>query len=152
MTLHQERLILAVAHVTDSTKACATAGDAAMSTILPAYYALAAEAVTAGGGMFVKTFGDGVLLTFPPDRARVVIEGLRKFQQAGTTLWQGLDARCRVQVKVAIGSLLCGLLGPPGDERLDVIGNALNVLFKAPWQDFVVSSEVLALAETAPPD
>lgn len=151
MTLHQERLILSVAQVTASTKACARAGDAAMFTILGAYYALAAEAAAAGGGMFVKTFGDGVLLTFPPDRAQVAIEELRKFQEAGTTLWQDLDGRCRVQVKVAVGSVLCGLLGPPGGERLDVVGNALNLLFKAPWQDFVVSSEVLALAETVPP-
>jgi hypothetical protein len=37
------------------------------------------------------------------------------------------------------------MLGAPGEERLDVIGDALNQLFKAPWGDFDVSADVAAL-------
>lgn len=49
------------------------------------------------------------------------------------------DERCHVQVKGPVGSVLAGMLGAPGEERFDVIGDALDQLFKAPWQDFDVS-------------
>jgi hypothetical protein len=37
------------------------------------------------------------------------------------------------------------MLGSPGQKRFDVVGDALNRLFKAPWGDFKVSSEIDAL-------
>jgi class 3 adenylate cyclase len=142
---HAEKLILALANVPESTKACADRGDAAMFATLQAYYVLAADAAAAAGGRFIKPIGSGVLLTFPPDRAATAIEVLRSFQQRGTALWREFDERCHVQVKVAAGSVMCGLLGAPGEERFDVVGTALNALFKAPWQDFAVAPEVAAL-------
>jgi len=33
-------------------------------------------------------------------------------------------------------------MGPPGDERFDVFGTALNDLFKAPPGDFVMTPEL----------
>ena len=145
MAPHVEQAILVLSHVPLSTKACADQGDAATFAVLQAYYTLAAEAAGAAGGRFIKPMGDGVLLTFPPDRAAAALEALRTFQQRGTALWQGFDARCHVQVKVGTGSVVVGMLGAPGEERLDVVGAALNALFKSPWQDFSVAPEVAAL-------
>jgi hypothetical protein len=51
-------------------------------------------------------------------------------------MWRQFDERCCVQVKGRVGSVLTGMLGPPGEEHYDVIGDALNELFKAPWRDF----------------
>ena len=145
MDPHSERLLLAVTRVPGSTKACASRGDAAMFATLQAYYALAAEAARAASGRFIKPIGDGVLLTFPLDRANEAVRALRDFQERGTALWHGFDQRCHVQVKVGAGLVHCGLLGAPGEERVDVVGDALNTLFKAPWSDFSVSSDVAAL-------
>jgi hypothetical protein len=67
------------------------------------------------------------------------LEGLRELQERGTTLWRQFDERCHVQVKGRVGSVLAGMLGAPDEEHLDVIGDARNQLFKAPWKDFDVS-------------
>jgi hypothetical protein len=60
-------------------------------------------------------------------------------------MWRGFDERCRVQIKVGAGTLRCGPLGPPGAERFDIVGDALNSLFKAPWSDFSMTPDVTAL-------
>ena len=145
MHSHPEHLILAVAHVCEFTRSCADRGDATTFATLEEYYRLAAEAAESAGGRLVKPIGDGVLLTFPPAGATHAIEALHEFQRRATALWRGFDARCHVQVKIGAGSVVCGLLGAPGDERPDVVGSALNALFKAPWQDFAVAPEVAAL-------
>jgi len=145
MQPHTERLILAIAHVREFTRAAADRGDAATFSALQTHYRLAAEAAEAAGGRFIKPIGDGVLLTFPPERAAAALEALRGFQARATAAWRGFDPRCDVQVKIGQGSVVCGPLGAPGDERFDVVGSALNALFKAPWQDFSVAPDVAAL-------
>ncbi len=111
-----------------------------MFAALRAYYAIAAQATRAAGGRFIKAMGDSVLLTFPLDRIDAAVTGLRELQQQGTTTWRQFDERCYVQVKGRVGSVLAGMLGAPGEEHFDVIGDALNQLIKAPWQDFDVQS------------
>lgn len=141
-----QRLLFAVTQVPGSTLACAARGDAAMFATLQAYYTLAAEAAGGVGGRFIKGIGDGVLLTFPPERAPAAVQALRAFQERANALWRGFDDRCRVQVKLGAGLLHCGPLGAPGAARFDVVGDALNALFKAPWSDFHVSPDAAALA------
>ena len=135
-----QHLLVAVTRVPGSTLACAGRGDLAMFAALESYYAIAAQAATAAGGCLVKAMGDSILLTFPVDRTDAAVAGLRELQQRGTAMWRRFDERCYVQVKGRVGSVLTGLLGAPGEERLDVVGDALNQLFKAPWQDFDVRS------------
>ena len=89
--------------------------------------------------------GDGVLVVFPLPRAKDAVDALRLLQSAATTLWSQFDARCRVQVRVGAGRLASGVMGPPGAERFDVYGTALNDLFKAPPGDFVIMPELAAL-------
>lgn len=134
------RLLLAVTRVPGSTLACAARGDAAMFAALEAYYAIAAQVTRDAGGRFVKAMGDTILLTFPLEHADAAVAGLSELQQRGTTMWRQFDERCCVQVKGRVGSVLTGMLGPPGEEHYDVIGDALNELFKAPWRDFDVRS------------
>ena len=141
-----QRLLVAVTRVPGSTLACAARGDLAMFAALEAYYAIAAQAAKAAGGRFVKAMGDSVLLTFPLDRADAAVAGLRELQQRGTTMWRQFDGRCYVQVKGRVGSVLAGMLGAPGEEHFDVVGDALNQLFKAPWQDFDVRSNASDVA------
>ena len=127
--------------VPGSTKACAAHGDAAFFATLQAYYGLGGEAARKAGGRFIKAMGDAMLLTFLPEPAAPAVAALRELHERGTALWRAFDERCRVQVKGRLGTVLAGPLGPPGEERYDVIGDALNMMVKAPWQDFDVVTE-----------
>jgi class 3 adenylate cyclase len=138
-------MIFAISRVPGFTKACAARGDSAMFETLQAYYSIAAQSALPADGRFIKAMGDVVLLSFPIDRAATAIQELRSFQERGTKVWRLFDERCCVQVKVGAGTVQCGLMGAPGAERIDLVGGALNALFKAAWSDFDISPDVAAL-------
>ena len=141
-SLRVEPLVFALASVNGATAACATHGDAATVVVLSDYYALLAAAAAAADGWVIKVMGDGVLLGFPTPRAGEAVEVLRAAQAAGTRRWQDFDARCRVTIRAGTGPVVRARLGPPGDERDDIYGDALNRLFKTP-----PSEELLLLPE-----
>jgi adenylate cyclase len=140
-----EELVFAITNVSAATAACRAHGDLETAAVLSDYYALVAEAVRPSDGRVVKVMGDGVLVVFPLRRAKEALEALRVLQSSATALWSELDARCRVQVKVGSGRLASGSMGPPGAERFDIYGTALNELFKAPTGDFVIMPELALL-------
>ena len=140
-------LILAVSTVTGFTKACMEHGDSATYTELSRYYAAVSDAVNPAGGRIIKVMGDGVLITFPVDRGREAIHALQELQIDESARLRQFDERCHLQVKVTVGQVACGDLGPPGDERFDIVSDALNQLVKAPWSDFELTPEVRALVE-----
>ena len=139
---HTEELILAITRVLPSTQICARIGDALMFRRLSGYYSLVGIEVAPLGGRIIKVMGDTTLLTFPTRDPRATVEALRALQTKADTFWQAVDRNSRVQVKVGIGQVVVGMLGPRGDQRLDVVGSALNRLFKAPWSDFEVMPEL----------
>ena len=141
MQPHSEELILAVTDVLFSTRICATIGDARMFELLSNYYSLVANEVSGSGGRVIKVMGDTTLLTFHTQQPRAIVEALRTLQAKANSLWQEVDANSRVQVKVGIGQVVVGSL----DQRLDIVGSALNRLFKAPWSDFEVLPELARL-------
>lgn len=145
MSFESQRLVLAMTQVVGASKACKKNGDAAAFANLQKYYALVARAVSAIDGRVIKVMGDGMLLSFPASRARDAINALRRAQQDANALWRGFDEGCRVQVKVTAGEVLVGKLGAPGEERLDMYGDTLNMLFKPPWEDFVIAPAIEAL-------
>jgi len=116
-----------------------------MASILSDYYALAAESLGSSEGRIIKVIGDGILVVFPVTRAQESVAALRGFQASATALWSEIDPSCRAQVKVGVGTLATGPFGPPGDERFDVYGNALNQLFKAPGAGFFITPELAAI-------
>jgi class 3 adenylate cyclase len=136
-------LILAVTRVPGFTKACETQGDSATFAQLSRYYASVMESVRRADGRVVKLMGDAMLLTFPVDRCGEAVVALRVVQDDASELWRRFDERCHVQVKVGVGQVVCGPLGTPGEERFDVVGDALNRLFKARWGDFELTAEVM---------
>jgi class 3 adenylate cyclase len=133
-------LVFAILSVAGATAACAAHGDVATVETLTSYYSLIADKVHRARGRVIKVIGDGVIVGFPVSSARAAVEDLRSLQEHGTNLWRLFDQRCRVQVRVGVGSLVSGLFGPPGEEREDLYGDALNQLFKVPVGDFIVSS------------
>jgi Adenylate cyclase, family 3 (some proteins contain HAMP domain) len=141
----ETHLVLALASVDGATAACAEHGDRPTLAVLSEYYAVIAASARSCGGRVVKVMGDGVVLAFPPERAQDAVAALRSAQQETTRLWQAFDARCHVGVRVSAGSVLAGSFGPPGEERPDIFGDALNRLFRTPPGAFVLTAQVEAL-------
>ena len=137
-----EPLLLAVTAVHGFTRACAARGDAPAFAMLASYYARVAGAAGAAGGRVVKVMGDSVLVTFPPARAADAVRVLHAVRLDATAAWQGFDPGCTVHVKAGLGTVTCGMLGPLGEERCDIVGSALNALFKASWSDLALPDTV----------
>jgi class 3 adenylate cyclase len=134
--------VFAIASVSAASEAARSRGDLKAAGILRDYYSLVSETVEPSDGRVVKVMGDGVLVVFPLRRAKKAVAALRLLQSAATALWSRLDRRCRVQVKVGAGSLVSGTMGPPGQQRFDVYGTALNDLFQASTDDFLITPEL----------
>lgn len=139
-----KELVFAIASVNGASAACTEHGNLAAAEQLNAWYKLVAEHIQDVDGQVVKVIGDGLILTFPATRASEAITALRTLQQRGTASWEKFDKRCRVQLKAGIGALVAGPFGPPGQERDDVYGEALNKLFKMPLADFAMTPELAA--------
>jgi len=140
--LKLEELVFAITSVSAATAAGRAHDDLEMAAVLAEYYALVAEAVRPSEGRVVKVIGDGVLVVFPLQRAREAVAALRGLQSSANALWAEVDPRCRVQIKVGSGPVATGAMGPPGAERFDIYGTALNELFKLPAGDFVITPEL----------
>ena len=143
--LSLEEFVFALTSVSAAAVAGRAHGDLETASVLSEYYALVADAIGPSDGRVVKVIGDGVLIVFPVHQAKAAVAALRSLQSSANTLWSGFDARCRVQVKVGSGRVASGAMGPPGAERFDIYGAALNDLFKAPSGDFVIMPDLAVL-------
>ena len=143
--LDEASLILAVFSVDGATAACATHGDRATVAVLSKYYARVGSALAPAAGQVIKVMGDGILVVFPLAEAKAAEMMCRQAQSEGSALWQAFDPICRVRVKLGAGTLICGRMGPPGAERADVYGHALNELYKARGEEFLILPGLAAL-------
>ena len=137
-------VIVALLSVNGATTAAERHGDAAMVAALQRYYRVVAAALAAADGDVVKVMGDGVLATFPRERASEVVAALRRAQREATAHWQAFDAGCTVVVRATAGPMLRVALGPPGAERPDVYGATLNALWRLSGGDIVLAPALAA--------
>ena len=140
-----ERLIIAVTDVLNSTRACRERGDDAMFAVLRDYYAAVASAIEPANGRVIKVIGDSVLMAFTIDRAADVMASLRRAREESDRIWKNFHSECAVRMRVHAGEVRSGMLGPPHDERFDIVGDTVNALFKYPPGDFVLTPESAAL-------
>jgi class 3 adenylate cyclase len=78
------------------------------------------------GGRLVKVIGDGGMFVFPadnPDRAVLSLQAMKRDCDAWLSKRGYPDV---MVVKVQLGPVACGQVGPPGDERFDVYGLTVN--------------------------
>jgi class 3 adenylate cyclase len=78
------------------------------------------------GGQLVKAIGDAGMFVFPaddPDRAVLSLQAMKRDCDA----WLAKRGYPGVMVvKVQLGPVACGQVGPPSDERFDVYGLTVN--------------------------
>ena len=145
MNPKSQSMILAVTHVLGSTKACTAKGDSAWFRVIAEYYTMVAMAIHPADGKFVKGMGDGTLLVFPEVRVKDAVAVLKALHQDASALWHAFDPSCHFQMKIGRGVVVSGMIGAPGEERFDVLGDALNLLYKAKWEDLSITPDVAAL-------
>ena len=84
------------------------------------------RAIAEGGGQLVKAIGDAGMFVFPaddPDRAVLSLQAMKRDCDA----WLAKRGYPGVMVvKVQLGPVACGQVGPPGGERFDVYGATVN--------------------------
>jgi class 3 adenylate cyclase len=141
----RERLILAVVDVAEFARASALHPDERIFDQLRRHYELVGREVGAAGGRVVKFMGDAALLAFPADDPAAVSERLERLRNESDRLWRSFGEGCTLLMKAGVGEVVSGPLGAPGDERPDVVGGALNALFKARWGDYPVGPKLREL-------
>ena len=78
------------------------------------------------GGRLIKGIGDTGMFVFPaddPDRAVLSLQAMKRDCDAWLSRRGYPDV---MAVKVQLGPVACGPVGPPGDERFDVYGVTVN--------------------------
>ncbi len=97
------------------------------------------RAIKDAGGRLIKAIGDAGLFVFPaaePDQAVLALMEMKRDCDA----WLAERGYPEVMsVKVQIGPVACGRVGPPEDERLDVYGETINHAAKMRGRTFTVA-------------
>ena len=106
------------------------------------------RAIGKAGGRLIKAIGDAGLFVFPagdPDRAVLALMAMKGDCDA----WLAESGYPDVMsVKVRIGPVACGMVGPPEAERLDVYGEAVNRAAMMRGRTFTVSAGLVDLLKT----
>ena len=101
--------------------------DERAAGFLQRFYELAAEHIGPAGGRIVKFIGDAGLIVFPKESAEQVIFALCDFARAARECGREVGLDTYLNVNVHVGPVIAGSFGPPGSERYDVLGKAVNV-------------------------
>lgn len=90
------------------------------------YFDLTGGILKAAGGRLVKTIGDAGLGVFPADETGPGVDAFGRLKDDGDAWLLEHGVRCRAVVKVHVGTVVCGPVGPPGDKRFDIYGRTVN--------------------------
>ena len=124
--------------------------DQPVAAFLQHFYVLAANVLEPAGGRLVKFMGDAGMVVFPAERSEEMILALCEFSSAAREDARsvGLDAYCNTNIHV--GEVITGTFGPPGLERFDVIGKAVNVAARLGRRGVIISPQAFrTLSEDA---
>lgn len=103
------------------------ADDRALAEDLDEHYRLITARIASAGGLVVKFVGDATLAVFEEagvDRGVECLLALKEETDGWLAErgWRG----CTLNVKAHFGTVIAGPYGPPGAQRFDVIGKAVN--------------------------
>lgn len=101
--------------------------DRHVAAFLQEFYRLAAAHIEGAGGRIVKLMGDAGLAVFPVDRAEGAIFALAELARRARDCAREFGIDVYLNTSVHVGPVFAGSFGPPGLERFDVIGKAVNI-------------------------
>jgi adenylate cyclase len=145
------RMLVSFIDIAGFARGAERTADLELAALLDRYYDRVGEAAVAGGGRLVKLIGDGALLVFPLDgggTADLAVDALLALRTDVAAMFAAWHAT--LVVKVHAGDVVCGLFGPRGDRRFDVVGGEVNVAARLATRDFALSAEAFrALSKPA---
>lgn len=132
-------MVIALADIARTTQMAQAMSNRELFEMFSQFYELVGGIVEGAGGKVVKCMGDAALVVFPGDAPEQAIAGLRHLKIEGEDWLAGYSADPQIYLKAHIGSVVCGPLGPAGEKRFDIVGDAVNELFLMRSGDFVLS-------------
>lgn len=139
MKPEEKTLVIAFTGLSRYRKISARTSGADLFELVAGLAERVGEAVDQAGGRFIKQMGDESLLAFDESQAASGVAALRALK-ATVDDWlvsRGLESE--LLVRVNIGKVAVGMIGPAGDQRLDIIGRVVNDTAMMKQGPFVVS-------------
>lgn len=106
------------------------------------YFALTGRILHEAGGQLIKTMGDAGLAAFPAEAIDVGVLAFEAVQQDGDAWLANQGYRGRAFLKLHVGPVAVGMVGAPGEERLDVYGKTVNVAATLESRGLALTPEV----------
>lgn len=103
------------------------------------------QAIAAAGGQLVKAIGDAGLFVFPADHPDRVVRALWAMKRDCDAWLAERGYPDVMAVRVQIGPVACGQVGPPGDERFDVYGSTVNRAAMMRGRSFTLGASLVDL-------
>jgi adenylate cyclase len=125
----ETKLVLLSADLAGFTAAVTALEPVALAEFLDAYYRRAGASVTHHGGRVVKFMGDACFAVFPEERCLAAVDCAMELASEPEPL-PGAQLAVTPGVNVHLGVVAEGELGEGEGRRYDVVGGAVNQLFR----------------------
>lgn len=106
------------------------------------YFDCTGRIIEAAGGILLKTLGDAGMVAFPAAQVEGGVRACLAVQAEGDAWLAAHGYRTRAVVKLHFGPAAVGLVGGPGDRRLDIYGATVNAAAVLPSSGFAMSPAV----------
>ena len=123
----QQNLGVAFVDLSRLSEWAGTEQDATVAGFLQQFYELTAATLAPAGGRIVKFMGDAGMLVFEPDEIEAAVGALDALARETRALGRRHGFDTYLNVNVHVGPVHVGSFGPPGEQRLDVIGKTVNI-------------------------
>jgi class 3 adenylate cyclase len=105
----------------------ATPDSVALFTLLNGWARNIITETERGEGMVLKFIGDSALIIFPENKVDEGVLTLLSTREKSDAYFQSLGFNNRVRLTAHLGEVAIGMFGTEGAQRLDIIGDAVNV-------------------------
>jgi class 3 adenylate cyclase len=120
-------LLVGFYDLTGYMKFARAAEPASVFDLLDGYFALTGAIIAEAGGKFVKAIGDAGLAAFPAADADLGVRAFLALRAQGDAWLARRGYPGRTVVKLHLGPVAGGPLGPAGHRPFDIIGATVNV-------------------------
>jgi adenylate cyclase len=121
--------------------------DLALADLLDAYYRHADALVAATRGTIIKFMGDALLAIWPQPQIPAALAALPQLKRDVDAWWTARAWTSQLIIKAHVGRAVVGPFG--GDDRLDVIGTAVNHAATLPARTIALSADAFAHLDPA---
>ena len=95
--------------------------------LMTGYHSLVGKIVQDGGGAYIKAIGDAGLFVFQGEQADQAVESSDALLDQGDAWLAEHGYPHSARLGLHAGPMAVGLIGAPGEERLDIIGKTVNI-------------------------